>query len=133
MHMIKILEEMQDNLLDEIECANEAHEKTDKPATAEDAARISHLMKALYHTTVVLAMEEAADGEPYGDSMMRVYRDSDGSRGHTRYGARSSGRRRDSMGRYADGDPAMEDHIREIMRNTTDERTKEELRRMLDR
>ena len=132
MHMIKTLEEMQDNLLDEIECANEAHEKTDTPATAEDAARISHLMKALYHTTVVLAMERAADGEPYGDSMMRAYRDYDGSRTHG-YGARGSGRRRDSMGRYADGDPEMERHLREVMRTTTDEHTKEELRRMLDR
>ena len=130
MHMIKTLEEMQDNLLDEIECANEAHEKSDRPATAEDAARISHLMKALYHTTVVLAMEEAAEGEPYGDDMMRVYRDYDGSRSR-RYGAR--GRTRDSMGRYADGDSGMESRIKEIMRNTTDERTKEELRRMLDR
>lgn len=38
-----------------------------------------------------------------------------------------------TMGRFADGDPAMESRIKEIMRNTTDERTKEELRRMLDR
>lgn len=130
MHMIKILEDMQENLLDEIDCANEAHAKSDKPATAEDAARISHLMKALYHTTVVLAMEEAAEGEPYGDDMMRAYRDVESMRSR-RFGAR--GRSRDSMGRFADGDPAMESRIKEIMRNTTDERTKEELRRMLDR
>lgn len=135
MHMIETLREAQDNILEDIKIANRTHKTDNSPTSGEDAGYIAHLMKALYYNACVLAMEKAAwDEEAYGARRSRIYRDSmHEPYGRMDYDEEYGARSRDTHGRYRDGESEHEAHLREIMRTTSDDHTREALRKMLDK
>lgn len=124
------------------------------PSHVEYLDRLTHTIKSLETTK---AMKEAAEGGERGDygdrggygmrrmpyqggyypgSMYPVggYRDGYAEGGYRDGGMRGSyGRNtdRDAAGRYAD-DANMRDKLREMMANTRDERTRQDLQRMMD-
>ena len=105
MHKVMIL---RDNLMDELE------KFADKPLTEQSLEYVDKLAHAIKCIDTVSAMERAEQdggysGRTYRDSYSgRMYRDEDGMSGRRYYYTqRDSGvsgrRRRDSLGRYADG------------------------------
>ena len=105
MHKVMIL---RDNLMDELE------KFADKPLTEQSLEHVDKLAHAIKCIDTVSAMERAEQdggysGRTYRDSYSgRMYRDEDGMSGRRYYYTqRDSGvsgrRRRDSLGRYADG------------------------------
>jgi hypothetical protein len=105
MHKVMILRE---NLMDELE------KFADKPLTEQSLEYVDKLAHAIKCIDTVSAMERAEQdggysGRTYRDSYSgRMYRDEDGMSGRRYYYTqRDSGvsgrRRRDSLGRYADG------------------------------
>lgn len=106
MHKMMIL---RDNLMDELE------KFADKPLTEQSLEYVDKLAHAIKCIDTVSAMERAEQdggysGRTYRDSYSgRMYRDEDGMSGrrYYYYTQRDNGvsgrRRRDSLGRYADG------------------------------
>lgn len=105
MHKMMIL---RDNLMDELE------KFADKPLTEQSLEYVDKLAHAIKCIDTVSAMERAEQdggysGRTYRDSYSgRMYRDEDGMSGRRYYYTQrdngvSGRRRRDSLGRYADG------------------------------
>lgn len=105
MHKVMILRE---NLMDELE------KFADKPLTEQSLEYVDKLAHAIKCIDTVSAMERAEQdggysGRTYRDSYSgRMYRDEDGMSGRRYYYTQrdngvSGRRRRDSLGRYADG------------------------------
>lgn len=92
----------------------------------EEIASVGQMVKAVKDAYCVFDMEDGED-EEYG-APHRYYRDGERDSSHSRVYRAS--RRRDSRGRYMDGD--FEHKLREMLNEAPDEQTRASIRKMLD-
>ena len=97
------------------------------PGDVEYCDKLAHILKSVKKT---MAMLEDDDYSYMGSSYTRGGYDRNYARGYSRNG--HSYARRDSMGRYSrDGDNVM-DQLRDVMDRATDERTRQDIQRIMD-
>ena len=126
------LEELCDILMRDIRRRNEQLESAQAVITPSDMEYIEMTTRAILNIKKTLhIMEESDSMRSYGSHHMPTWSAVGyGDMRHMEPDHTYGGRARDSRGRYMDDD--MMGTLRDIMNRTPDERTREDLRRMLD-
>ena len=142
MDYIKDLHEMCETLSEAIREANEKIRAGGGKLTAGDvdyADKLTHALKSVKATIAMMEDEDDGNSNHYPYYMGGNYNDGRGSYRMNR-GSYARGRRnapRDSMGRYS-GERGysrndLADKMRELMDDAPDERTRQEIQRMVDK
>lgn len=140
MEHLKALKELCETLSKELEKANDKIRASGGSLTPADVEFVDKLTHSIKSVKTTIAMMEAEDEDGQGSYMPGSYMPG----GYSRYGRpeySNAGRRnprRDGMGRYSrergysrDGDMLSE--LYDLMEKAPDERTRQEMQRMIDR
>lgn len=135
MEHLKALQEICDTLSKELAKANDKIRAAGGALTTADVDyvdKLTHSIKSVKTTIAMMEAEEGDEGGSYGYAPNGYSR-----RPEYSYARRNV--RRDSMGRYSGArggysrDGAMLDELYELMDKAPDERTRQEMQRMIDR
>ena len=135
MDYIKDLRELCDTLSGELADINEKIRSAGGKMSAGDLEvvdKLTHSIKSIKSTIAMMEDDEGYSGYypmPYGDGRGGYYRS---GRGGSYAKGRTGNARRDSMGRgYSRND--LVDRMRDMMEDAPDERTRQEMMRMIDK